>query len=93
MKAHELKIDRSLVMELEGSKKAQLLLSSVLEIARNFELDVIVEGIETEGQAEIATAIGAACAQGFLYGRPCQPEDALSEAMRANDNAGINRAS
>ena len=81
MKAHELKVDRSLVIELETSRKAQLLLASVVEIARNFELEVTVEGIETIRQAEIVREIGAGSAQGFLFGRPLPPSEALNAAM------------
>ena len=93
MDAHELKVDRSLIIELEESDKARLLLASVLEIARNFDLDVIVEGIETEEQANIVHAMGVANAQGFLFGRPLPPEDALSEAMTRVDAQKHARAS
>lgn len=81
MKAHELKVDRSLVTELEDSRKAQLLLASVLEIAQNFELEVTIEGIETVRQAEIVRDMGARSAQGFLFGRPLPPIDALLAAI------------
>ena len=84
MKAHELKIDRSLVMELDVSGKARLLLSSVLEMARNLELEVTIEGIETEEQSSIVREMGAECAQGFLFGRPLPPEEALAAAMTPN---------
>ena len=87
MKAHELKIDRSLIFELEESEKARMLLASVLEIARNFELEVTVEGIETEAQADIARRIGADCAQGFLFGRPCPPMKALEDATLSMEKA------
>ncbi len=84
MNAHELKIDRSLVMELEQSDKARLLLSSVLEIARHLELEVTIEGIETAAQATIVAGMGARNAQGFLFGRPLPPQEALTAAMSAN---------
>ena len=93
MKAHELKIDRSLVIELEVSKKARLLLASVLEMARNLELDVTIEGIETEAQAAIVSEMGSENAQGFLFGRPIPPEEAMAVAMAANDLGKSSRAS
>ncbi len=80
MQANELKIDRSLVQELEDSNKARLLLSSVLEIARNLELSVTIEGIETEEQARIVHEMGAIAAQGFLFGRPLPAHEALAAA-------------
>ena len=84
MRAQELKIDRSLVIELEDSRKAQLLLSSVLEIARNLALDVTIEGVETEEQAQIVSQMGARSAQGYLFGRPMAMIEALEEAMETN---------
>ena len=86
MNAQELKIDRSLVQELEDSRDARLLLSSVMEIAQNLKLDVTIEGVETEEQAEIVHRLGARCVQGFLFGRPLPPEDALPAAMLVNSN-------
>ena len=82
--ADELKIDRSLVFQLETSEKARLLLGPVLEIARNLEFEVIVEGIETEAQAEIVQNMGAHFGQGFLYGRPSEPHQALTDATFAS---------
>lgn len=81
--ADELKIDRSLVDELETSKKARLLLSSVFDIAGNLELEVIVEGIETTAQVRILREMGATHAQGFLFGAPMPAEIALEHATRA----------
>jgi diguanylate cyclase (GGDEF)-like protein len=81
MEADELKIDRSLLAEIEVSEKARLMLASVFEIAQNLELDVTVEGIETELQAEIIHKMGGLRAQGFLFGRPSPSHIAL-EATR-----------
>ncbi|MEO0370247.1 MAG: EAL domain-containing protein [Pseudomonadota bacterium] len=84
MKAHELKIDRSLLTGLEHSAEARLLLRSVLEMAHNLHLCVTIEGIETEWQAQLVCDMGAENAQGFWYGRPVSPDEALKNAMTAN---------
>jgi len=81
--AHELKIDRTLVDELESSEKARVLLRSVLDIAHNLDLDVTVEGLETHEQAEIVYKLGAAQGQGYLFGRP---EPALDMLTSATEN-------
>ncbi|WP_306115702.1 MULTISPECIES: bifunctional diguanylate cyclase/phosphodiesterase [unclassified Roseovarius] len=82
--ADELKIDRSLVEELESSEKARLLLTSVMDIARNLEFEVTVEGIETDRQGSIVTKMGAQNGQGYFFGRPEAPEAAFSAAMNNN---------
>ncbi|WP_425659959.1 putative bifunctional diguanylate cyclase/phosphodiesterase [Roseobacter sp. EG26] len=81
MVADELKVDRSLVEELETSQKARLMLASVFEIAKNLELEIVVEGIENQAQAQIVFGLGARRAQGFFYGRPDLPERALTHAL------------
>ena len=93
MHADELKIDRSLVEELETSEKARLMLTSVLDIARNLELDVIVEGIETQEQADILLAMGARSGQGYFFGRPTPPIDAMSAAMATLQPPRVSRMS
>ena len=76
--AHELKIDRSLVKDIEGGGKAQKLLASVLEIARQMELKIVVEGVETEAQTKILTSLNVETVQGFYFGRPMPLGDALA---------------
>jgi EAL domain-containing protein (putative c-di-GMP-specific phosphodiesterase class I) len=79
-KADELKIDRSLVEEIEHSEDARLLLSSVFDIAHNLNLIVTVEGIETEAQSIILQDMGAPHGQGYLFGKPRPPDEALNAA-------------
>lgn len=93
MKAQELKIDKSLVTELVQSHQARLLLTSVLDMARHLELEVVVEGIETDNQADIVCTMGASHAQGFLFGRPAPANEALEMAMSSLDKPKKLRAS
>ena len=85
--ADELKIDRTLVIEVETSKKARLLLSSVIDIAHNLGFSVTVEGIESPGQAQIVSDLGAGTGQGFLFGRPEPALDALQKATGGENSA------
>ncbi|WP_436398776.1 putative bifunctional diguanylate cyclase/phosphodiesterase [Roseobacter sp. S98] len=87
MFADELKIDRSLVEEIETSRKARLMLASVLEIARHMELDVVVEGIENTRQARIVHEMGARWAQGYCFGRPVAALSALSQASGKSEDS------
>lgn len=75
--ADELKIDRALMREIETSDQARFVFDTVLDLASNLGMDVVVEGVETEAQAEIVESLGARYAQGFLFGRPEAAQDAL----------------
>jgi diguanylate cyclase len=64
------KIDRSFVQDLVAGGTASTLVSSIIELARSLQLDVVAEGVETEQQAMILRDLRCARAQGYLYARP-----------------------
>lgn len=70
MPAHELKIDRSLVIGIESSSEGRSIVSSVVDIAHSLNFTTVIEGIETVEQALIARKLGCTTAQGYLFCRP-----------------------
>lgn len=74
MPATEIKIDRSFVMELKRGNRAEALLRSIIELADNFSLGVVAEGIETEEVAKHLCQLGCQIGQGYLFSRPVSPE-------------------
>lgn len=70
LRADEIKIDRSFVTDIEGSKVARDILGTMLKLTESLEHKVIVEGVETEAQADLLIRMGCSRAQGFLFGRP-----------------------
>lgn len=66
---HILKIDRSLIADLNG-EAGGIIVASVNKLAHDLGRQVIAEGIETEEQHEAVVALGCELAQGFLYSRP-----------------------
>ncbi|MFJ6195378.1 putative bifunctional diguanylate cyclase/phosphodiesterase [Micromonospora sp. NPDC092111] len=68
--ATELKIDRSFVARLDSDARAYATVEMVTRLAGAFDLAVVAEGVETEGQHAAVTAIGCVHGQGYRYGRP-----------------------
>ena len=64
------KVDRSLVREIDGQRIKQEAMSSLLSIAGSLGADVIAEGVETEGEAVVLQRLGVRLAQGFLFTPP-----------------------
>lgn len=79
--ADEIKIDRSLVADIETSDPSRFLLDAVLDIAAHLELDVVVEGVETRAQADIIRSMGAYRAQGYYFGKPAPYSEVLERAL------------
>lgn len=63
------KIDRSFVGNMMESRGDAAIVRSVVLIARNFDLQVIAEGVETSPQAEFLRDIGCDEVQGFMYSK------------------------
>jgi diguanylate cyclase (GGDEF)-like protein len=75
MPARELKIDRDLVIGIEASHEVRSILAAIVDIARTLKLSIVVEGIETAEQAQIAKALGCTHAQGYFFGKPQRAAD------------------
>ncbi|QDH22133.1 EAL domain-containing protein [Saccharibacillus brassicae] len=68
-----LKIDRSFVMRLEESGSEQAIVKTIIAMAYSLGMDVIAEGIETEGQLDILTDQRCLEFQGYYFSRPLPP--------------------
>jgi diguanylate cyclase (GGDEF)-like protein len=65
-----LKLDRSFVTELAMRQETRAFVQSILSMAHNLHMRVIVEGIETREQLELMRSLGTNEAQGYFLGRP-----------------------
>jgi diguanylate cyclase (GGDEF)-like protein len=65
----QLKIDRSFVQGIEDKSESALLLRTVVALARNLNLSVVAEGVETEVQAQALAALGCEQGQGHYFGK------------------------
>ncbi|ART81081.1 GGDEF domain-containing protein [Oceanisphaera avium] len=66
----ELKIDRSFVLEASTSARAFVLLETVAQLAHQFSLDLVVEGVETQAQLDMLASLGPLTVQGYYYYKP-----------------------
>jgi len=65
----ELKIDKSFTDGITRSEKERILFRTILEIARNFRMSCVIEGLEKESQLEIVREMGADEIQGWYYSK------------------------
>jgi diguanylate cyclase (GGDEF)-like protein len=67
---NSIKIDRSFVNDLMVHSETQAFAQSIVTMAHNLKMRVVVEGIESVEQLDLIRSLGANEAQGFLQGRP-----------------------
>lgn len=81
--ADTVKVDHSLIKDLESDPRQQKFVSAILQLISAAELEAIVEGIETAGQAAELRAMGCLYGQGYYFGRPEPAVDALNRLRAA----------
>jgi EAL domain-containing protein (putative c-di-GMP-specific phosphodiesterase class I) len=72
---NSLKIDGSFIRQIGKSKEALSVVSSIISMARNLNMGVVAEGVETPAQLEALKELGCDEAQGYLFGKPVPPEE------------------
>ncbi|MHA7836553.1 MAG: sensor domain-containing protein [bacterium] len=69
------KIDRTFVADLTSNADDAALTSAIIAMAHGLRLQVVAEGVETRDQALFLQQRGCDELQGYLFGRPCLPEE------------------
>lgn len=82
-----LKVDQSFTRGLPEDRESAAIVQAIIGLARSLGLDVLAEGIETEGQAEHLRAMFCDAGQGYLYARPMDGK-ACAEFLRNTSYSG-----
>jgi len=95
----QIKLDRSFVVGLGEASADAALAAGVLPLARSLGIDVVAEGIETEGQLAHLFALGYRQGQGYMLARPAPAAIAADlvaagplEPTRPNEAAALSAA-
>lgn len=83
----ELKIDTSFVIDMQGDKNKEAV-KAVIDLAHNFGMCAVAEGVETKETLEQLVTLGCDHGQGFYMAKPMPEEDIkkwLIESPWAND--------
>lgn len=75
--ADEIKIDRSYVNRL-GTPEADVVVSSIINIARTFNYELVAEGVENQNQLKQLRAMGCNTFQGYHICKPTTLESVLA---------------
>lgn len=65
-----IKIDKSFVDRLGADRASDVVVGAIIDIARELDMKLVAEGIETAAQASVLSELGCAMGQGYLFSRP-----------------------
>jgi len=73
--ADELKIDQLFVRAMADSPVDVAIIKSVVQLAKNFSLSVVAEGVEDEAAANTLRDLGCDVLQGYFFDKPLPAEE------------------
>jgi diguanylate cyclase (GGDEF)-like protein len=71
-----LKIDRSFVSRMTESEGTAEIVRTIMKLAQNLGMDVVAEGVETEGQRARLAALECEFGQGYYFAKPLDKDAA-----------------
>ena len=85
LNVHTLKIDQAFVEKVGQSRKNEIVLNNIINLTRELEMDIVIEGVETEEQNSFFRDRACYTSQGFLYHKPL-PYNELQEVLRKSSD-------
>jgi diguanylate cyclase (GGDEF)-like protein/PAS domain S-box-containing protein len=71
----QIKIDQSFVRDIATDPNDAVMVKTIIDMAQNFRLNVIAEGVETEAQLGFLRQNGCMAYQGYLFSKPVPVEE------------------
>lgn len=69
------KIDKSFIDRIPNSYKETVVIKSIVQLAKELEINVVAEGVESIEQLEFLQSINCRKIQGFIFSRPFPSEE------------------
>ena len=83
---HQIKIDKSFIDVMNSSESSKKYVAAIISIGHIFGFDVISEGVEEEAQLDTLREIGCDYIQGYVWGKPLDPEKAMELAVECSSS-------
>ena len=87
MPLDRVKLDPSLIADIETSEKARVIVQAVIQLIKGVECGIVAEAVETVAQADILRAMGCDTVQGFVFSAAMFEQDFLAWTSNARGGA------
>lgn len=78
------KVDRSILWQAMKNSNAMIVLKNTFNMVKDLNMEILVEGVETEEMVELLKSYGCNYMQGFYFSKPV-PENEYIEFLKANN--------
>jgi diguanylate cyclase len=78
MPLDRVKLDPSLIVDIESSDKARVIVQAVIQLIKGVGCEVVAEAVETVAQADILRAMGCDTVQGYVFAQPMFEDEFLA---------------
>lgn len=78
----QIKVDREYAKDISGNRYNQVIVSFMHNLSQNMNVELCVEGVETEQELKVLMDIGVSTIQGFYFERPMEADVIRKEFMR-----------
>jgi diguanylate cyclase (GGDEF)-like protein len=75
---NRLKIAQELIFKVDTDPRSATVVRAAVRMAHELGIEIIAEGVETEGQASLLLSVGCEQAQGYYFSRPVNAERATA---------------
>jgi diguanylate cyclase (GGDEF)-like protein len=79
----QIKIDKSFVRNIATDANDAVMVQAIIDMAQNFRMDVIAEGVETEAQLDFLRQNGCQAYQGYLFSKPIPLDEFEHKVMQS----------
>lgn len=79
-----IKLDRSLIIDIENNVKSQEIVKTLINMAHNMNVGIICEGIEENEQVNILRNLNCDNIQGYYFGKPVPKVHYIDEIKKEN---------
>jgi diguanylate cyclase (GGDEF)-like protein/PAS domain S-box-containing protein len=91
MPLDQLKLDRSFIADVLTNPNDAAIARTIIALGESLKIEVIAEGVETEGQRRFLALHGCHAYQGFLFGRPGPVENLLRMARAESVTRAVHK--
>lgn len=79
-----LKLDKGFFSDMSHQGRREIIISSVLDMARKLKITTVAEGIEEEAQIRMLQKMGCDIVQGYYYSKPKPAQEIIEEFLTKN---------